>query len=71
MMACSLHIECACIWCDQGPDKCVSCADSVYHGEAINPKYLSFVEKYILRYGKDYNPAKEMEIRKAEFAVAK
>lgn len=44
---------------------------SVYHGEAINPKYLSFFEKYVMRYGKDYNPAKEMEIRKAEFSVAK
>ena len=55
----------------QVPHKCVSCAGSVYHGEAINPKYLSFFEKYVMRYGKDYNPAKEMEIRKAEFSVAK
>lgn len=52
-------------------DECTPHAGSVYHGEAINPKYLSFVEKYILRYGKDYNPAKEMEIRKAEYSIVK
>ena len=49
--------------------QCIVCAGSVYHGEAINPRYLSFFERYVLRYGKHYNPAKEMEIRKAEFAV--
>ncbi|KAL0027711.1 hypothetical protein WJX79_010856 [Trebouxia sp. C0005] len=42
---------------------------NAYYGEAINPRYLSVFERYILGYGRNYSPAKEMEIRKAEVAV--
>lgn len=42
---------------------------NAYYGEAINPRYLSVFERYILGCGRNYSPAREMEIRKAEVAV--
>ena len=50
------------------PCKCVV-TGAAYYGEAINPRYLSVFERYVLKYGNQYDPAKEMEIRNAEVAV--
>jgi len=59
------------LWCVVlSPDtSTVAALGAAYYGEAINPRYLSVFETYVLGLGRDYNPAREMEIRKAEVAV--
>eukprot|EP00955_Chlamydomonas_euryale_P090578 364556-Chlamydomonas_euryale.AAC.19 len=34
---------------------------SSYHGEAINPKHLSLFERFVLGWGKNYNPDQDKE----------